>query len=267
MSGDLPMISLPTDSTRIDTPVQPRAAAPADPARKPPSEIVRKPAVAAPPAAPMRPSSAPAHGTDPRNASDRRPAPAPAAPRPQTEVRKVAAPPPAPVEPAAEEDPERLLREYADRQKTKITRLEAQLAELKKVTAERDQYRSRSEALARELEGARRQLEAASKQDAVIKDLQAKVDASLLAHQMLTDENGKHKAKAQELAVLARKLEEKASVAEKGLADATKSLASQTEGRKDAEARISVALQVLQGEGPAKKPASPVPPPPAPVRK
>jgi DNA repair exonuclease SbcCD ATPase subunit len=175
-----------------------------------------------------------------------------------------------------EEDPEKLLREYSDRQKTKITRLEAQLAELKKVAAERDQYRARSEALAKELEGAKRHLEAASKQDAVIKDLQAKVDASLLAHSMLTDENGKLKAKAQELAALARKLEEKSGAAEKGLADATKSLAAQTEGRKDAEARISVALQVLQGEGPAKKPspagtahpeAKPAAHPPAPHRK
>jgi hypothetical protein len=245
MSGDLPMISLPTDSTKVDAVPPARPAAPA----KPTTEL-RRPAVAAPALA--------AKPADPRNASElRRAAPPPAAPRPAVEARK-------PVEePALEEDPEKLLREYADRQKTKITRLEAQLVELKKLASERDQFRAKSEALARELESAKRQLEAASKQDAVIKDLQAKVDASILAHSMLSDENNKVKAKAQELASLARKLEEKANAAEKGLADATKSLAAQTEGRKEAEARIAGALQALQGEAPRK----PVAPAPAPVRR
>ena len=258
MDGDLPVISVPTDSTKIDAvPVPPR---------KPMTEV-RKPGLAAAPTAPIRPPA------DSRNASDLRRAPVPssaplhpAAPRPVSEVRRPAPPPPAPVEAAfVEEDPEKLLREYTDRQKTKISRLEVQLVEFKKVAAERDQFRAKSEALARELEAAKRQLEAASKQDFVIKDLQAKVDASLLAHAMMADENGKLKAKAQELAALARRLEEKSGTAEKGLADATKSLASQTEGRKEAEARITGALQALQGEAPARKPG--LPPPPTVVRK
>ncbi len=236
MDGDLPVISLPTDSTKIELARASAASAP-EPVRRPATEL-RKPAVAPPPAAP-KPAS------DPRNAS---------------ELRRIAPPPAPKAEPApaapVEEDPEKLLREYADRQKTKISRLEAQLVELKKVAAERDQFRSKSETLARDLEGARRQLEAASKQDAVIKDLQAKVDASLLAHSMLTDENGKLKAKAQELAALARKLEEKSAHAEKALAEATRSLASQTEGRKDAEARIAAALGALQGEAAARKAAA-----------
>src|SRR5262245_5156088 len=120
MSGDVPMISLPTDSTRIDMP-QPRAAAAPEPAKK--GTELRKAAV---------PAAAPKPAADPRSASDRKPAvPPAAAPKPPVQVAKPAPPPPAPkaapAEPAAEEDPEKLLREYTDRQKTKITRLEAQL--------------------------------------------------------------------------------------------------------------------------------------------
>jgi hypothetical protein len=241
-SSDLPVISTPSDSTKIDLPA-PQAAKPAELRRSPPSEI-RKPAVPVAPA-------------DPRKASEvRKPGSvAPVAPRPA--MIAPAAPPPRPAAPAPaaaageDEDPEKLLREYAERQKTKVLRLEQQLGEQKRVLAERDAFKAKADALARELQEARRQLEASAKQEEMIKDLQAKVDASLLASTMATDENGKLKAKVHETAEALKKAEGRASQAEKALAEAQKALAAQSEGRKDAETRIAAALQSLQGSSPS----------------
>lgn len=224
---DLPMISESTDSTRIDLPAKPapKPAAPPPPAAKP---AVGTAKVAAVPA-PARPAAAPA-------------------PKPP------AAPAPAPSAARDDEDPEKLLREYADRQKTKVTRLEGELAELRKTAAEREQYRVKWEMATRDLHDARAKLEAASKLDAVIKDLQGKLDAAILSNSMLTDESGKLKARVQELAAAAKKHEEKAAQAEKGLADASRALAAEKEARRDAEARIAAAAQALQPRPPAGPP-------------
>jgi len=203
----------------------------AEPRRNPVSEI-RKPGLAP---APARPAPAP-QAADPRKAS---------------EIRKPVAPPPlrpAPAAEPAEEDPEKLLRQYAEQQKTKVQRLEQQVVEHRKLQAERDALRAKSEALARELGDARKQLEAAAKSDEVIRDLQSKVDAAILSSSMEKDELTKVKARAEALEAGQKKAEERAGQAEKALAEAHRSLASQTEGRKDAESRIAGALQALQGE-------------------
>jgi len=228
-SGDFPAISQPTDSTRIDIkPSPPKASA----VKTPPA-----------PAPAVRP--APAAAPDPRKGSEiRRPAPAaPAAAKP-------AAPPAA----RDDEDPEKLLREYADRQKSKVSRLEVELVELRKAAAEREQFRLKSEGQARDISELRAKLDAASKMDAVIKDLQGKIDAAILANGMLTDENGKLKAKVQELSASRGKSEERAVHAEKGLADASRALATEKDARKDAEARIAAAAQALQPRAPAAPP-------------
>lgn len=240
---DLPIISL-SDSTSEGVPAVNESKPAPDPRRAPPSEV-RRPATAAPAAPPARPAAAP-QNSDPRKSSEvRKPgsvAPA-AAPRPAA---------PAAAAESSEEDPERFLREYADRQKTKVHRLEQQLVELKKVTAERDALRSKSEALAKELGEARKQLEAAAKADDVIKDLQGKVDAALLSGAMATDEIGKLRAKSESLEASIKGAEERAKTAERTLTETIRSLSSQTEGRKDAEARISNALHALQGDGVSK---------------
>jgi predicted ribosome quality control (RQC) complex YloA/Tae2 family protein len=225
---DLPVISGPNDSTRIDVPVQKPAVPAAAPAlrRNPASEIRR-------PAAPAAPAQ------DPRSASEAR--------KSGSVVPKAPAAPAAAAPSAEEEDPEKLLREYAERQKTKVLRLEQQVQEQRKVVAERDGFKSKAEALAKELQDARRQVEASAKQEEILKDLQAKVDASLLATTMANDENGKLKARVQELAEAVRKAEARAAQAEKSLLEAQKALASQSEGRREAEARIAAALQALQG--------------------
>lgn len=230
-SGDFPAISQPTDSTRIDIkPSPPKAAAVKTP---PPS-----------PAPAVRPAAAP----DPRKGSEiRRPAPA----APPAAVKPAPPPPPAARD---DEDPEKLLREYADRQKSKVSRLEVEITELRKAAAEREQFRLKSEAQARDIAELRAKLDAASKMDSVIKDLQGKVDAAILANGMLTDENGKLKAKVQELTASGRKSEERAVHAEKGLADASRALTTEKEARKDAEARIAAAAQALQPRAPAAPP-------------
>ena len=231
-SGDFPVISQPTDSTRIDIkPSPPKAFA-----------------VKAPPPAPPKPAAAPAEA---RKATQSVPAVA----KPVAAAPKPAAPPPAsnPAAAREDEDPEKLLREYADRQKTKVNRLEVELVELRKAAAEREQFRQKSEAQARDLSELRAKLDAASRMDAVIKDLQGKVDAAILANGMLTDENGKLKAKVQELGAAGRKSEERAVFAEKSLAECSKALATEKDARKDAEARIAAAAHALQPRPPAPK--------------
>ncbi len=231
--SDLPLIGLPTDSTKIEGVRAVNDPKPAEVRRNPGSEI-RRPGVL--PAA--RPAAA-APPPDPRRASEIR-RPGAVAPQPP--------PRPAPAAPVAEEDPENLLRQYAEHQKTKVLRLEQQLVELKKTQAERDALRAKSEALARELGEARRHLEAAGKADEVIKDLQGKVDAALLSAAMEKDDLGKLRAKNEALDAAHKRAEDRATHAEKSLADAQRSLASQTEGRREAESRVAAAVQALQGE-------------------
>lgn len=234
-SEDIPAISPATDSTRIDLPVKPPVA---------PAVVVKRPAP--PPPAAAKPAVAPP--PDPRKASELR-RPVTVAPPPK--------PAPAPAVAREDEDPEKLLREYADRQKTKVTRMEGELVELRKAAAEREQYRVKWEMATKDLQDARAKLEAASKLDAVIKDLQGKLDAAILANAMLTDEGGKLKAKGHELVHTVRKLEEKAAAAEKGLADAGRALAHEKEARRELEARVAAAAQALQPRPPAA--AAPAP--------
>ncbi|HYF00331.1 MAG TPA: hypothetical protein VEJ18_15525 [Planctomycetota bacterium] len=189
----------------------------------------------------------PAPPQDPRKASDlRRPAPAAS---------------PASSQPPAvdgEEDPEKLLREYAERQKTKVQKLEAQLGDSRKIAAERDALRTKADGLARELQEARSKLEALAKANA---DAQAKIDAAILSNGMMGEENSKLKAKVQELTAAANKLEARAASAEKSLGEATRALHAQTEARTAIEARVAAALKALQDgatAGPAEtRPAKP----------
>ncbi len=223
---DLPMISEATDSTRIDLPA--KAAKPALPAPHPSPKL-------SPP--PFR-APAPAATPEPRKGTELR--------RPPTASVPAVKPAPPPAPSRDDEDPEKLLKEYADRQKTKVTRLEGELAEVRKAAGERDQYRLKWEAASRDLQDARAKLEAASKTDAVIKDLQGKLDAAILSNAMHTDEIGKLKSKVQELAAAARKFEEKAAHAEKAHGEAARAHATEKEARRDAEARIAAAAQALQ---------------------
>ena len=227
-SGDFPAISQPTDSTRIDI-VKPAPAAP-------------------PPAAPKAPAPAPR----PTTVVTKSPLAAPSAPPRAVAPGKPAAPPPPSA--AAEDDPEKLLREYAERQKTKVTRLEAELVELRKAAAEREQFRQKSEAQAKDIADLRAKLDAAGKLDGIIKDLQGKLDAAILSNGMVSDENAKLKAKIQEAAAVKAKLEERAAHAEKSLADVSKALAAEKEARKDADGRIAAAMNALRPTPPAAPP-------------
>ena len=204
-------LNLPTDSTKIDS--VPVATAP----RKPGSEVKR-------PGSEIR-KALPAAAAPPK----------PAAPAPR----------PAPAEAVSDDDSEKLLREYAERQKT----------QLKKVAGERDGFRARAEQQAREIADLRKQLDAASKADDVIKDLQGKLDAALLSNTMLSDENAKLKARLPALEATQKKFEEKTALLERNLAEAQKSLAAQADARKEADARIASALQALQPRAAAPPPA------------
>src|SRR5436190_17034467 len=138
---DLPMIS--TDSTQVEiTPVKEAKVGAPEPIRPP-----AKPAGA----------PAPAAQADPRKGSEVRKAGpvAPARPANDPSASRPAAPSvrPAPAAAASEdEDPEKLLREYADRQKTKMVRLEQQVVEYKKIVGERDAFKAKVDALTRELQ-------------------------------------------------------------------------------------------------------------------
>lgn len=230
---DLPLISLSAESTDFDAPAPAAPPAPAKKAPPPAAEAKRPDAIVKPPT------------------EISRPVPAPEARKPSTEVR--AAPPrpaPAPAAPATDDDPEKLLREYQERQKRKMAALEQQVAELRRITAERDAFKSKSETLGRELLEARKQLDAAAKQADTIRDLQQKVDAALLSHSMMSTETAKLKMRVQELEGTVKKADEKAAHAERSLGEAQKQLAQQSEGRKAAEAKIAAVLKALQDPAP-----------------
>jgi hypothetical protein len=249
-NDDLPIISL-SDSTQVELTPQKEAK------------------VSAP--EPTRPPARPAAAQDPRKASEVRkpgtvaPAAAPARPATDASASRPAAPsvrpPAATPSPAAstgdDEDPEKLLREYADRQKTKVVRLEQQLAEYKKIIAERDALKAKVEALGKELQEARRQVEASVKSEEVIKDLQGKVDAAILSNSILSEDKEKlKKALAQQTENL-KKAEDRGTQAEKSLAEAEKKLAEESGARDAAEGKVAAALQALQAGGaPAPRPAA-----------
>jgi hypothetical protein len=273
-TDDLPMISPPSDSTQIELSPQKevRVNAP-EPRRHQTTRVISKPADTAVPA--EHAAAKPA----PRPAAPAAPVPAPRppilAPKPSAPAgdaasasRPVAPVVKAPVPPAGgeDEDPEKLLREYAERQKTKLVRLEQQLVEYRKVVGERDALKAKVEALSKELQEAKRQVEVAAKSDEVIKDLQGKVDAAILSNNILSEDKEKlKKALAQQTEFL-KKSEERAAQTEKSLVEAEKKLAEESEGRRVAETRVAGALDALRGEvaparaaaprAPAEKPVS-----------
>ncbi len=218
---DFPVISPPSDTTKV-SPVRPVE-------EKKPAPEPRKPVPAA---------------ADPQ--------------RPPTETRRAVTPAPRPAPPPSsapaardEDDPERLLREYSDRQKNKIARLEQ---ELHKAQAERDGYKARSETISKELLEAKKQLEGMAKQEEMIRDLQQKLDAALLSNGMVQSENAKLKVRASDLEANLQKTEERASRAEKTASETQASLGQQTQARQEAEAKIAAALQALQARSaPPKK--------------
>jgi hypothetical protein len=237
MGDDLPIISLPSDSTKVDS----------SPARPQPrgNTEVRRAGITPTPAA--RPPAATNAHSDPRKASEmRRPGSVtPVAPKPEA---------------ADEDDPEKLLREYAERQKSRIVKLEHLVAELRKAAADRDLLKARVDTLEREVAAAKRQVEAAAKSDEVIRDLQGKIDAAILANSMLTEEKEKLKKGLSQQTENLRKAEERASQSEKALAEAQKTLAREGEARKEAETRVAAALQALQGHGEARLAEAPARP-------
>jgi hypothetical protein len=251
---DLPMISLPSDSTQVELTPQKEVPVTAPEPRRNPTTDVKK---LAPPGA----TADPRLGSDARRPAAVAPAKPAAAPAPAASATRPAAPAVrAPIPQAAggeDEDPEKLLREYAERQKTKVVRLEQQVIEYKKVVAERDSLRAKVDALGKELQDARRQIDVAAKSDEVIKDLQGKVDAAILSNSILSEDKNKLKTGLSQQTDHLKKSEERAEKAEKSLAEAQKKVAEETAGRQDAEDRVAAALDVLQGGGDAASPDAP----------
>lgn len=273
-SDDLPIISLSSDSTQVELTPQKEAKVGAPEPIRPPAKPAtalgvptvqpdarkaseaRKPVSVAPPPAPARPVSDPS-------------ASRPAAPS----VRPAPAPAPAP---ADDEDPEKLLREYADRQKTKLVRLEQQLVEYKKIIAERDALKAKVDALGKDLQEARRQVEASAKSEEMIKDLQGKVDAAILSNSILSEDKEKLKKALSQQTEYLKKAEDRGTQAEKALADLETQLAEESDAREAAESKVEAALAALQAEAaPSAKAAPeksvseaatrPMPPPPPPA--
>ena len=238
---DLPMISLPSDSTEVESTPQKEAIVNVPDARRNPTTSVPKPAA---PAASPRPATPPAA----KPANDAASASRPAAPAVKA---------PIPAAGGDDEDPEKLLREYTERQKTKVVRLEQQLVDSRKIAAERDALRVKVETLTKEYDAAKKMIEAASKQDDVIKDLQGKVDAAILSNSILTEDKKKLKEALSQQTEHLKKAEERGAQAEKTLAEAQEKLVSETQAREEAQAKVAAALQALQSESaPVARPAA-----------
>jgi hypothetical protein len=276
---DLPMISPPSDSTQIELTPQKevRVNAP-DPRRNPPAPVPKAApgeAAAETPAKPTGRVSTPTAAGVPSPVKKSTelgvPAVKPPAPAAQNaSASRPAAPAVKAPLPAAgggeDEDPEKLLREYAERQKTKLVRLEQQLVEYRKVLAERDALKGKVETLGRELLEAKKQLDVAAKSDDVIKDLQGKVDAAILSNSILADDKEKLKKGLAQQTEHFKKAEERADKAEKALADlekkfadADRKAAEEGEARRSAEARVAAALDALQGDAPTTRTPAPRP--------
>jgi len=251
-SEDLPMISHPSDSTQVElTPQKEVPVTAPEPKRNPTTEVRKLNAAANDPRL-ASDARKPATVAPARPASAEAPAGRPAAPPSASASRPAAPAVKAPIPQAGggdDEDPEKLLREYAERQKTKVVRLEQQVTEYKKVVAERDSLRAKVDALSKELQDAKRQVEVAAKSDEVIKDLQGKVDAAILSNSILTEDKNKLKTGLSQQTEHLKKSEERAEKAEKSLAELQKKLAEETAGRQEAEDRVAAALDVLQGGG------------------
>lgn len=257
-NDDIPMISPSNDSTQVELTPQKEAHVTAPEPRRPGTGPVPKPA--APEGRTVAPTVNLPPKQDPRNASEaRKPAPAPAnnpsASRPAAPAVKA----PVPAAGGEDEDPEKLLREYAERQKTKMVRLEQQLAEYKKVVAERDSLRAKVESLGKELQDAKKMLDVAAKSDEVIKDLQGKVDAAILSNSILTEDKDKLKKGLSQQTENFKKAEERAAAAEKTVGELEDKLVRETQGREEAEAKVSAALEALQSSAAPVKPPAPKP--------
>lgn len=268
---DLPMISLSSESNPMElTPPKSQKEVPVaapEPIRKP----VSGPAVSA---------------SDPRKASEVRKPGTVAPARPASNdpsASRAAAPSVKPstasvptVSAGDDEDPEQLLREYADRQKTKMVRLEQQVVEYKRIVAERDSLRAKVDALGKELQEARRQVEASTKSEEVIKDLQGKVDAAILSNSILSEDKEKLKKALSQQTEHLKNAEQRGDETEKNLAELEKQLAEEADARESAEAKVAAALKALQSHAPAPKAAEkpvseaatrPMPTPPTPAAK
>ena len=246
---DLPMISPSNDSTQVELTPQKEVRVNAPEPRRNPTTSVPKPAGEGRVAAPVVPSK------DVQK-------PAPAAPANPSASRPAAPAVKAPIPQAAggeDEDPEKLLREYAERQKTKLVRLEQQLVETKKVAAERDGLRAKVEALTKELENAKRQIEASAKSEDMIKDLQGKVDAAVLSNSILAEDKEKLKKGLAQQTEHFTKAQERAEQAEKSLADAQDQLVKETQAREEAQAKVAAAIKALQSDASPVRSSSPVP--------
>jgi hypothetical protein len=256
---DLPMISLSSESSPMElTPPKSQKEVPvsaSEPTRRPTSEI-RKPG-AAPAAAASDPRKA-SEVLKPGSLAPARPASDPSASRPAApSVRPATASVPAVSAGGGDdEDPENLLREYADRQKTKMVRLEQQVVEYKKIVAERDSLRAKVEAFGKELQDAKRQLEASTKTEEVIKDLQGKIDAAILSNSILSEDKEKLKKALSQQTEHLKKAEERGEQSEKNLAELEKQLAEEADAREVAEAKVAAALKALQSDAPAPKAAA-----------
>jgi len=228
---DIPMISPPSDNSDVGQSPQKEARVNVPDARRNPTTSVPKPA--APPANARPPAPAAARPANDAASGSRPAAPAVKAPIPAA---------------GDDEDPEKLLREYAERQKTKVVRLEQQLVDFRKVAAERDAFRAKVDALTKELQDAKKQVEVAAKSDDVIKDLQGKIDAMMLSNGILTEDKKKLKEALSQQTEHLKKAEERGAQAEKSLAEAEEKLVAETQACEEAEAKVAAALQALQSE-------------------
>lgn len=259
-NDDIPMISPSNDSTQVELTPQKEVQVNAPEPRRPATGPVPK----APPAEgrTVAPTVNIPPKQDPRNASEARkpgtvaPANNPSASRPAAPAVKAQIPPAG----SEDEDPEKLLREYAERQKTKVVRLEQQIAEYKKVVAERDSLRAKVDALGKELQDAKRMLDVAAKSDEVIKDLQGKVDAAILSNSILAEDKEKLKKGLSQQTEFLKKAEERAVQAEKSVTELEDKLVRETQGREEAEAKVAAALEALQSNAaPVKQQPAPRP--------
>ncbi len=189
--------------------------------------------------------------------------PPPAGPAPEKKQAVEPSPPPPPPQPAPlavdEDDSEKLLHAYADRQKLKIARLEEKLTQQPRLVAERDALRARVDGIERELRAAKQQLLAAAKAQEIFNELQQKLNAATAAEKASSEENARIKIRLAEADEESGKLKERTGKAEKGLAEAEKALAAQTRAREAAEARITGALMALQSKAVSKPSAALLP--------
>jgi hypothetical protein len=182
---------------------------------------------------------------------------APAPPPPRVETRPAAPPPPPPPAPSGGDDEaDGLLKRLNEQHKA----IEDALRNYTKVSKERDEARARAAAAEHELVQLRAQVAELAPLADKAKDLQEKLDASLLSYSMSSSENAKLKMRANELDERSKSLEQRAIAAEMAAKKAETSYATADaaarkaetalqnakDARDDAEKRIAAALAALQ---------------------